>query len=111
MLEKELAISRQLMAIRVHKANRDFVRFWLIGQYAYIQSLGGGAAIHGITREHVLSLRMPMPDRKAQEEIASQIKTEQAIVNGNRDLIARFEKKIEAAIARVWGGSKSGEGS
>ncbi len=31
---------------------------------------------------------------------------EQALVAANRELIERFEKKIQAAIARVWGEEK-----
>ena len=29
-------------------------------------------------------------------------KAEQALINANRELIARFEKKIQATLARVW---------
>ena len=35
--------------------------------------------------------------------IGTEIKTEQALVAANRELIARFEKKIQATLARVWG--------
>ena len=31
---------------------------------------------------------------------------ERALVDATRDLIARMEKKIEAAIARVWGAAE-----
>ena len=44
-----------------------------------------------------------------QDAIATEIEAEQALVDGNRDLIARFEKKIDAAIARVWGEAKDEE--
>lgn len=33
----------------------------------------------------------------------AEIEAEQALVAANRELIARFEKKIQAALARVWG--------
>ena len=33
----------------------------------------------------------------------AEIKAEQALVAANRELIARFEKKIQATLARVWG--------
>ena len=41
-----------------------------------------------------------------QQAIVAEIEAEQALVGGNRDLIGRFEKKIDAAIARVWGEAK-----
>lgn len=28
---------------------------------------------------------------------------ERALVEANRELIARFEKKVQAALARIWG--------
>lgn len=102
----EVAISRQLMAIRVHGADTEYVWTWLRGQYNHIQSLGAGAAIPGITREDVLSLKLPLPPNEIQVELVAHILAEQIIVDGNRDLIARFEKKIEAAIARIWGEAK-----
>lgn len=35
--------------------------------------------------------------------IVAEIEDEQALVAANRELIARFEKKIQATLARVWG--------
>ena len=35
--------------------------------------------------------------------IVAEIEAEQALVAANRELIARFEKKIQATLARVWG--------
>jgi len=35
--------------------------------------------------------------------IVAEIEAEQALVNANRELIARFEKKIRVTLARVWG--------
>lgn len=31
------------------------------------------------------------------------LEAEHALVNANRELIARFEKKVQATLARVWG--------
>jgi type I restriction enzyme M protein len=33
----------------------------------------------------------------------AEIEAEQALVGANRELITRFEKKIQATLARVWG--------
>lgn len=37
-----------------------------------------------------------------QQAIVAEIEAEQALVAANRELIARFEKKIQATLARVW---------
>ncbi|RKF14062.1 restriction endonuclease subunit M/S [Roseovarius spongiae] len=50
-------------------------------------------------------IRLPSPNEQA--AIVQELDAEQAIVDGNRELITRFEKKIEAAIARVWGEAKA----
>ena len=38
-----------------------------------------------------------------QQAIVAEIEAEQALVAANRELITRFEKKIQATLARVWG--------
>ena len=38
-----------------------------------------------------------------QNHIVAEIEAEQALVNANRELIDRFEKKIEDTLARIWG--------
>jgi type I restriction enzyme M protein len=50
--------------------------------------------------------QVALPPIETQQAIVAEIKAEQALVEANRELIARFEKKIEAAIARVWGGAE-----
>jgi hypothetical protein len=39
----------------------------------------------------------------ADMQVVAEIKAEQALVAANRELITRFEKKIQATLARVWG--------
>lgn len=41
-----------------------------------------------------------------QQAIVADIEAEQSLVAANRELIERMEKKIQAAIARVWGEEK-----
>jgi len=38
-----------------------------------------------------------------QQAIVTEIEAEQALVAANRELIIRFEKKIQATLAGVWG--------
>jgi len=70
----------------------------------------GDAAATGVAQKTVslTSLRefkIPLPPLETQQAIVAEIEAEQALVEANRQLIEGFEKKIEAAIARVWGGA------
>jgi restriction endonuclease S subunit len=47
--------------------------------------------------------RIPLPPLSAQQQIVAEIEAEQALVAANRELIARFKKKIQTTLARVWG--------
>ena len=47
--------------------------------------------------------KFPLPPLEVQQAIVTEIKAEQAIVAANRELIERFEKKIQDTLARVWG--------
>ena len=42
-----------------------------------------------------------------QQAITAEIEAEQGLVAANRELIARFEQKIQATLARVWGEEES----
>jgi type I restriction enzyme M protein len=46
---------------------------------------------------------IPFPPLATQQAIVAEIEAEQALVAANRELITRFEKKIQATLARVWG--------
>lgn len=76
---------------------------------AQAASFTAGAVIKHFGPTHLKQMKIPLPPPEVQRQIASDIESEQAHVKGNRDLIARFEKKIDIAIARVWGGA-TGEG-
>ena len=55
----------------------------------------------------IRSLPIPVPPLDMQQVIVAELEAEQEIVNANRDLIARFEKKIEEVVSRVWGASSA----
>jgi len=48
-------------------------------------------------------LNIPCPSVETQNEIVVQIQKELDFVNGNKQLIEIFEKKIKDRIAKVWG--------
>ncbi|HOF66316.1 MAG TPA: N-6 DNA methylase [Candidatus Fermentibacter daniensis] len=49
----------------------------------------------------IREMEIPIPRLSIQQEIVAEIDTEQALVQANRDLIARFEKKIASVLERV----------
>ena len=60
-----------------------------------------------ITRRVILTeLPIPLPPLATQQAIVAEIEAEQALVAANRELITRFEKKIQATLARIWGEDK-----
>jgi type I restriction enzyme S subunit len=65
----EVAISRQLMAIRVVNAERQFVYLLLESVFDHFQEESTGAAIPGISREQVLGLQIPVPPLAEQQRI------------------------------------------
>jgi type I restriction enzyme M protein len=47
--------------------------------------------------------QVPLPPLATQQAIVAEIEAEQALVAANRELITRFDKKIQATLARIWG--------
>ena len=72
-----------------------------LNQYAKV---GGQPSI---SQSIVLERSIPLPPLATQQAIVAEIEAEQALVNANKELITRFEKKIQAVLARVWGDSDS----
>ena len=67
--QKEIAISRQLMAIRIHEGYSRFAYAFLSSTFDHFQSQSTGAAIPGISREQVLGLKIPLPPLPEQKRI------------------------------------------
>jgi type I restriction enzyme M protein len=61
------------------------------------------ASIPKINRSQLFKTTIPLPPLATQQAIVAEIEAEQALVGANRELIERFEKKILATLARVWG--------
>ena len=86
--------------IKIIKAGESlepkFIYFYLlshpIGQEGYKRHFG-----------KLKELRTPVPPLEIQRAIVTELEAEQAIVNANRELLVRFEKKISEAIDQVWG--------
>jgi type I restriction enzyme M protein len=66
-----------------------------------------GAAQPQLPIRSLNEAKIPLPPLATQQAIVAEIEAEQALVAANRELIARFEKKIQATLARVWGEEKT----
>jgi len=53
---------------------------------------------------------LPLPNLETQQAIVAEVESEQTLVDANRELIERFEKKIDDTLARVWGNSADDKG-
>lgn len=85
MVEQELAISRQLAAIRPVAFTSEFVFEFVKMQFEKLQSLGNGAAIPGLSREDIEKLEIPSPPLDLQRGIL-----EQAISSASQ--VAQYEQ-------------------
>ena len=64
---------------------------------------GTSGSMKNITKPQLLSIPVPLPPLATQQAIVAEIEAEQALVAANRELITRFEQKIQSTLARVWG--------
>jgi type I restriction enzyme M protein len=82
-----------------------FLSFYLNSEHGrnYMLSLVSGVAITRLTLTKINQAEILLPPLPTQQAIVAEIEAEQALVNANRELIARFEKKIQTTLARVWG--------
>jgi type I restriction enzyme M protein len=83
----------------------DFLYLFLKTDKPALIRLAGGGAQPNISQKIVREFRIPLPPLDTQQAIVAEIEAEQALVAANRELITRFEKKIQATLARVWGES------
>lgn len=75
--------------------------------YDFCQRTAGGGAQGNIAPREILEYPIPLPPLATQRAIVAEIEAEQALVAANRELITRFEKKIQSTLARVWGNLSS----
>ena len=66
-------------------------------------AVGAAGSMPKINQGIVERIPIPLPPLAIQQSIVAEIESEQALVAANRELIARFEQKIQATLARVWG--------
>ena len=84
------------------KISKRYAYFFLLSIATKIENDGHGATVKGVTRDYVKDIKVPLPSLEEQAEIVKRIEEEQALVKGNKKLIALFEQKIKNKINEVW---------
>lgn len=106
-LAVDCAFNQDIKAIHANDCvEPSFLRLSLVQQQRYFAEILGTAG-HGtlkIDTEDLLRVRIAVPSKETQRNIVAEIEAEQALVDANKQLIARFEAKIKTVIDRVWGG-------
>ena len=103
----EFSIFVSLCLIKPNKKllNPHYLTCFLNSDTAYAQATARSKS-GTITNLHLVeikTIKIPLPPIETQRAIVAEIEAEQALVNANRDLITRFEGKIQNTLARVWG--------
>lgn len=71
--------------------------------FAQFKQAATGGVVNNLNSEIVRGVTIPLPPIETQQAIVAEIEAEQALVAANRELITRFERKIQATLARIWG--------
>ncbi|MDL1891802.1 hypothetical protein FBQ87_02790, partial [Sphingobacteriales bacterium CHB3] len=109
-LDGEYLFASFLLGIRPHadKVNSSYLWHTLNifrREGRYIQFMRQN--VNGLfNREELRMVKIPLPPLATQQQIIAEIEAEQALVAANKELITRFEKKIQDTLARVWGEEK-----
>jgi type I restriction enzyme M protein len=81
----------------------EYLYFALLALHASHSSQSVGAVFKNLTTDQIREFKIALPPLATQRAIVAEIEAEQALVAANRELITRFEQKIQATLARVWG--------
>jgi len=105
-LKRPCAFNQDVKSIQPDKTvSATFLRLMLKQEELQFKRILETAA-HGtlkIDTEALCKIHFHLPPLATQQAIVTEIEVEQKLVAANRELIERFEKKIQATLARVWG--------
>ena len=74
----------------------------------YLRNANTTTNISNLNLSTLSVFQVPLPPLEVQQEIVAEIEGYQKVIEANREIINRFERKIETAVARVWGENSAG---
>jgi type I restriction enzyme M protein len=96
-----------LIRLRFPKDRIDPRYYWAFAQsdeyWSQASTLMTGGGQPQFNGSALKQVKIPLPPLATQQAIVAEIEAEQALVAANHELIARFEAKIQATLARIWG--------
>lgn len=100
-------LNQRVASVRERKnvSDNKFIYFSLGSDttYRYIEEKARSLMQPNLSIVDLKKLEIPLPPLVTQRAIVAEIEAEQALVAANRELITRFEQKIQATLARIWG--------
>lgn len=73
----------------------------------YLEEQAIGVTMKNLNQGILSAIQIQIPPLDKQYAITAEIEAEQTLVNANRELITRMEKKIQATLDRIWGDSQA----
>lgn len=99
--ESNVAIGRQLMAVRVKFLKRDFVRIFLDSIFETLQNEKAGIAIPGISREDILEKIFSLPSLSEQHRIVTKVQQLLQMTNQLEQQVAQSQTQAKQLLQSV----------
>lgn len=101
---EHVCIGRGLAAIKPQENNVIPTYVFYILRTMESQITGDmGATFASISKQNIEAIPIPLPPMEIQQGIVKELEMEQSLVDANRELSDRMERKIQLAINHVWG--------
>ncbi len=105
--EYEAVFASYLIRLRFPKEKVNPKYYWVFAQsddyWKQANALMTGGGQPQFNGNALVQIKFPLPPLEIQKAIVAEIEAEQTLVNANRELITRFEKKIQTTLNRIWG--------
>ena len=103
----EANVNQHVCIIRLNlsEVEPEYLSF-LINQTSFqshIMRIQTGASRQALTYSQIRDFDMPIPALNVQGQIVAELEAERKLVDANRELIARMEKKMQGRLAEIWG--------
>lgn len=94
---------KNVSIVDVDRAVPEYVAFALTKLVPTMKTWATGGTFNELSKSRFSELEIPLPPLATQQIIVAEIEAEQSLISTNRELIERFEKKIQDVLSRVLG--------